>query len=283
MKFMISAIIAAMAVAPTTFNFPVEARTLVKGNTTKSGKATVKQGAKASTKNPVKSTKGPGSKSVSSSKMPKSNGKSGKMAKSKSTVVLTPTPTTAGSGTGSPTPITSSPPTESPFNCLTEDILRKLYTSTDGDNWLDNSNWLSGDHCTWIGVSCNNGLVTGLYLNDNALSGLIPTELGCLTSLETLILASNSLTGGIPTELGGLTSLTWLMLYNNSLTGGIPTELGGLTSLTTLYLNANPSLTGGIPTNICNLSTNPYIAACDSVCTDSSTPSGCCSYSEHGC
>ena len=51
------------------------------------------------------------------------------------------------------------PPTEA--QPLTEeDILRKLYASTDGDNWNDNSNWLSGDHCNWLGVTCTNGVVT---------------------------------------------------------------------------------------------------------------------------
>ena len=156
-------IIAAMAVAPT-FNFPVEARTLVKGNT-KNGKAVKQEGVKASSKNPVKSTKGPGSKSVSSSKMPKSNGKSGKVGKSKSTVVLTSTPTPIPTDVLTSIP-TSSPPTESPTSSptpLTEElILRKLYASTDGeDNWNDNSNWLSGDYCNWYGVTCTNGVVTG--------------------------------------------------------------------------------------------------------------------------
>jgi hypothetical protein len=55
-----------------------------------------------------------------------------------------------------------------------------------------------------------------------------------------------------------------------------------LTSLELLSLYGN-TLSGGIPTDICNLSTNLIITACSSVCTDSSTASGCCDESVSGC
>ena len=55
-----------------------------------------------------------------------------------------------------------------------------LYNATDGENWLDSTNWLS-DAPTgeWSGVTTNaNGRITGLGLDNNQLSGEIPSELG---------------------------------------------------------------------------------------------------------
>ena len=78
--------------------------------------------------------------------------------------------------------------------------------------------------------------LAGLYLNDNQLTGPIPTELGKLVKLTELYLSRNrqwvpgtgyegGLEGPIPAELGNLTNLTQLNLGNNRLTGAIPTEL----------------------------------------------------------
>ena len=49
-------------------------------------------------------------------------------------------------------------------------------------------------------------------------------------------LDENLLSGTIPTELGRLANLTVLHLWGNQLTGQIPTQLGDLSSLTVLYL-----------------------------------------------
>ena len=57
-----------------------------------------------------------------------------------------------------------------------------------------------------------------MHLNDNELTGPIPTELGQLTELYALILDGNELTGPIPTELGQLTELYALYLDGNHLT-----------------------------------------------------------------
>ena len=50
------------------------------------------------------------------------------------------------------------------------------------------------------------------------------------------ILNDNALSGEIPAELGSLSNLTWLYLNDNDLSGEIPAELGSLSNLTTLYL-----------------------------------------------
>ena len=129
-----------------------------------------------------------------------------------------------------------------------------LYHATNGDNWGDNTNWLSNaplDH--WHGViTDDNGRVANLSLESNNLTGAIPAELGNLDNLWRLPLERNQLTGGIPAELGNLASLVDLDLRSNQLTGGIPVELSNLASLEDLDLSGN-QLTGGIPAELGNL------------------------------
>ena len=64
-----------------------------------------------------------------------------------------------------------------------------------------------------------------MYLDDNQLTGEIPSTIGNLTNLEVLNLRSNQLTGEIPSEIGQLTNLTQLVLIENQLTGDIPSEV----------------------------------------------------------
>ena len=58
-----------------------------------------------------------------------------------------------------------------------------LYNATDGDNWKDNTNWLSNKPLKeWSGVRINGqGRVDMLVLHENFLSGAIPPELGNLS------------------------------------------------------------------------------------------------------
>ena len=116
---------------------------------------------------------------------------------------------------------------------IERDALVALYNSTDGANWTDNTGWLgeAGTECSWYGVTCSDGNALYLLLQNNSLSGSIPSELGNLTELTTLRLYNNSLTGSIPSELGNLTELTTLYLDNNTLSGSIPTQLGNLTDI----------------------------------------------------
>jgi Leucine-rich repeat (LRR) protein len=84
------------------------------------------------------------------------------------------------------------------------------------------------------------------------LSGVIPAELGDLTTLEDLFLYNNLLTGSIPPELGDLTVLRFLYLNDNQLTGSIPPELGRLAGLQRLLLDSN-RLSGRIPPELGDL------------------------------
>ena len=162
-------------------------------------------------------------------------------------------------------------------------VLVQIHSATDGANWKNNANWLSGDLTReWYGVTIDaNGRVHGLFLGDNQLAGEIPTELGSLTELEwaflsqnqltgeipselgslvnlrLLSLRDNQLTGGIPAELGNLANLEQLRLFNNQLTGEIPAELGRLTNLTVLYLSGN-QLTGCVPASLQDVADNDF-------------------------
>ena len=101
-----------------------------------------------------------------------------------------------------------------------------LYEATNGDNWENNTNWLTdaplGD---WYGVETH-----------NRLSGTIPSDLAKIFNTYRyerdmhgpgLDLGSNELTGSIPAELD-TANLIYLNLSDNKLHGPIPPELGNL-------------------------------------------------------
>ena len=137
--------------------------------------------------------------------------------------------------------------------------LSAFYTATGGDRWTYNDNWditsvpSEEELQTWYGVGLNEGLLVGLSLLDNNLTGMLPPELGSFPQLQWLFLDSNTLTGSIPPELGSLSQLQDLYLEANSLTGAIPPELGSLSRLIALSLRGN-DLTGTIPTELGSLS-----------------------------
>ena len=100
---------------------------------------------------------------------------------------------------------------------------------------LIDNNSLTGGIPTWLG---NLTSLTRLDLDRNQLTGRIPPALGRLTSLTHLDLSNNDLEGEIP-DLSGLTALQDLFLHKNALTGRIPEELGRLTNLQRLWLQQN--------------------------------------------
>jgi len=121
-----------------------------------------------------------------------------------------------------------------------------FYNATDGANWTNNANWLSGPVSTWAGVTPVSGRVYSIVLHSNNVSGSLPTAMGDLTAMVSLGLSNNQLVGPIPTELGQLTALTTLDLSSNQLSGTIPTSVGQMISLASLFLGTN-QLTGPIP------------------------------------
>nr|AMM42886.1 LRR-RLK [Vernicia fordii] len=118
------------------------------------------------------------------------------------------------------------------------------------------SNYLN---LTWIDLSTNN-----LY-------GSIPSSIGNLTKLNTLILSANNLTGEIPPKIANITTLvrfaanqngfvgripsgitnylSFLDLSYNKLSGSVPSDLFSQSKLQTVDLSYN-MLTGSMPENI---------------------------------
>ncbi len=111
-----------------------------------------------------------------------------------------------------------------------------LYNATGGTSWT-NSWDLSQPVDTWHGVTLNTtGHVILLYLDNNGLTGAVPTEITNLPSLSRLKLENNQLTS-LP-DLSPLSSLTQLYCHNNQLTS-LP-GLSSLSSLAVLYCSNNP-------------------------------------------
>ncbi len=106
--------------------------------------------------------------------------------------------------------------TFSEYACLPDKewtALRRLYDSTNGREWHDDSNWdfntrLRADSVgQWYGISVEGGSIRALKLERNNLDGSLPPELGDLVKLDTLLLDGNSVHGAIPEELFSLRDL----------------------------------------------------------------------------
>jgi Leucine-rich repeat (LRR) protein len=161
-------------------------------------------------------------------------------------------------------------------------VLATFYYSTGGEQWLQNSFWLSDeDECTWYTRASSPCGDEGdfqrleLYFNNvegyipfdiallsnslqvidvsggpqRAISGTLPAELGSLTRLQDFRLQNNNLTGIIPSGYGAWTSLEWLDLSGNRLTATLPSEIGQWASIETINFAKN-QLQGTIPTQI---------------------------------
>ena len=151
--------------------------------------------------------------------------------------------------------------------------LATLYFATNGDNWLNNTRWMSGHECLWNGVYCDldaNNVISITYLNlvTNNLDGQIPDEIGYIETLQRIELSSNQLTGSIPQSFAKLYELRTLSVSDNQLTGEIGGNIDGLTKLTNLDLANNrfrghvPHGLGGIPTlSYVRLSNNRFTGA----------------------
>lgn len=130
--------------------------------------------------------------------------------------------------------------------------LEALYNATNGPttwtvSWNSNFSLLCQTSST---VACfSNGRVRSLSLASSGLSGTLPTEIGLLTWIDSLLLNGNSIGGTIPTEIGLLNNTSTLTLDYNEFTGPIPSQLALLTLLPQIILESN-YLSGTIPTEL---------------------------------
>ena len=145
--------------------------------------------------------------------------------------------------------------------------LEAIYQATNGDEWLDNENWMNGfDPCDrdflWYGLSCNfletPSKIVYISLDYNNLSGTIPGEVGLLTELRGFEVGRNNLSGTIPSEIGFLSELEVLTMHDNSLGGAIPSELGMLENVWYVRLNDN-SFSSTLPDLLGDLSSLFYL------------------------
>ena len=138
---------------------------------------------------------------------------------------------------------------------MEKDALIAFYNATDGDNWTNNTNWLSDSPLDeWYGVYADiDEHVLEIDLHENHLNGTLPPEIGDLTHLQMLQLYNNSELGGsLPVEIGFLSSLWHLAIYATAIEGSLPAELGNLTALKNLMLNNN-NFSGIIPPELGDL------------------------------
>uniref|UniRef100_A0A7N0T6D6 non-specific serine/threonine protein kinase n=1 Tax=Kalanchoe fedtschenkoi TaxID=63787 RepID=A0A7N0T6D6_KALFE len=118
------------------------------------------------------------------------------------------------------------------------------------------SSWNSSLHfCEWQGVTCGkkHKRVTGIWLSEQKLDGVLPPSIGNLTFLRVLHLSSSSLHGEVPKEIGQLWRLQYLHLGGNFFQGGIPIELSNCSSLQKMSI-ANNNFSGLIPSQFGSLS-----------------------------
>jgi hypothetical protein len=138
--------------------------------------------------------------------------------------------------------------------------LANFYYSTDGDNWTENSNWISdSDECTWYAANlvapCIDREYARLVLGDNNLRGTLPYELSLLSNSLTKFDIGGVLSGQIPIDMAELTRLELLRIHGNTLSGLIPASFIELTALTHLELSRS-SLTGSVSPQLLRSLTN---------------------------
>ena len=147
------------------------------------------------------------------------------------------------------------------------EILEIFYEATGGEDWTDDTNWLSDEDLDdWFGVGAYQGKVRGLSLDDNNLAGTIPPELGGLDELFGLVLRYNQLSGAIPAELSKFDGLRDLFLSGNAeISGRLPPELGYTGGLEYFSID-DTNLSGPVPVTFANLDLIRFYFDKDGVC-----------------
>ena len=134
-----------------------------------------------------------------------------------------------------------------------------FYNSTDGQNWNNNSGWLTDPVGSWYGITVEGDRVTELDLDHNNLQGQLPDDIGNLTALKGLFIGyEDGLSGSIPEEIGNLQQMVGLGIGNCSLYGIIPSNIGNCSNLEFINLLEN-NLTGPIPSEIGNLNSLRFL------------------------
>lgn len=120
---------------------------------------------------------------------------------------------------------------------------------------------LESDGCpkNWYGVSCSNGRVISISLNDLGLAGEFSfPAISQLQMLHNLSVSNNQFTGTITKDVGLLEKLQNLDLSGNLFSGLIPYQLTSLRNLAVVNVSLN-KMEGEIPSGFANLQLLKYL------------------------
>ena len=153
-----------------------------------------------------------------------------------------------------------------PVSQQERDALIAFYNALDGDNWVDNTNWLSTEPVgNWSFITTRGNKVIGIRIfssmGANGFNGEFPDEIGDLLYLERLDIALEpGLTGPIPSSIGNLTELQNLRLQGTLNSGSVPASIGNLLNLREIRI-IGTELEGELLSNLGNLTnlTDLYI------------------------
>ncbi|KAJ8445312.1 hypothetical protein Cgig2_010670 [Carnegiea gigantea] len=120
-------------------------------------------------------------------------------------------------------------------------------TSNSLANWTPNTTV-----CSWYGVTCLQGRVSKLVLEDLNLHGPFPSSLLSLSNLRVLSLKHNHLSGPLAANFSSLSSLKLLFLSFNNFSGEFPASITTLFRLYRLDLSHN-NFSGVIPPEVSRL------------------------------
>ncbi|OAY73047.1 putative inactive receptor kinase [Ananas comosus] len=128
------------------------------------------------------------------------------------------------------------------------------------DSWNPSSELDSfGCPINWYGVQCSAGRVSSIALGNVGLVGNISfSALTKMSMLQNLSLSNNQLIGVLPPEMGLISSLELLDLSNNLFSGPIPAQLTKLVNLVYLNLSSN-SFSGVLPPGFQNFRKLKYL------------------------
>ena len=146
--------------------------------------------------------------------------------------------------------------------------LEALYRATGGDDWTNNTNWLSDAPIgEWYGVDATtDGRVDNLSLDANNLTAHIPAAIGLLDTLFILDLSRNSLSGPVPRSIGRLDRLRDLSLRDNrELDGPLPPEMGDMAGLEYLSVT-NTGFSGPLPETFARLTVESFYHSGTNLC-----------------
>lgn len=77
-----------------------------------------------------------------------------------------------------------------------------------------------------------------VWVQDNVLTGTLPSSLGQITALEFLVVKHNQFDGTLPRELGNLTRMITMTVSMNAFTGTLPAKLSRMTACQELLVRA---------------------------------------------